>query len=208
LIHKLAQKMMDQNSNRLLDKALETIDQKYAPLSEACKTDIKNCAIVKHYAPAETLVRQDQYADKLYFIIQGGVKIFYLKNGREIVDWFAFENEFFNAIVSFFQNIPSPHYIKSLENTTCLEMNREDVFRLSAQHHCFETLSRIAVTKTMLRLQQRVVSLQFETAQQKYLLLLEEHEDILQRLSLTDISSYLGITLETLSRIRKPKNRI
>lgn len=196
---------MDQNSTQLLDLALETIDQKYAPLSEACKTDIKNCVLIKHYTQAETLVRQDQYADKLYFIIQGGVKIFYLKNGKEVVDWFAFEHEFFNAIVSFFQNVPSPHYVKALEDTSCLEMSREDVFRLSAQHHCFETLARIAVTKTMLRLQRRVVSLQFETAQQKYLLLLEEREDILQRLSLTEISSYLGITLETLSRIRNPK---
>jgi CRP-like cAMP-binding protein len=198
---------MQNDDTTLLDQALETIDQKYSPLSKACKTDLKNCSLIKHYVQAETLVKQDQYADKLYFIIQGGVKIFYLKNGKEVVDWFAFENEFFNAIVSFFHNTPSPHHIKSLEDTTCLEMSREDVFRLANQHHCFETLARKAVTQTMLRLQRRVVSLQFETAQQKYRLLLEEREDILQRLSLTDISSYLGITLETLSRIRNPKKR-
>jgi CRP-like cAMP-binding protein len=198
---------MDQNSAQLLDQALEAIDQKYSPLTDACKTDIKNCAAIKHFTQGETLVRQDQYADKLYFVIQGGVKIFYLKNGKEILDWFAFEHEFFSSIVSFFQNTPSPHCIKALEETVCMEINRENVFQLSARHHCFETLASKVSTLTLLRLQKRIVSLQFETAQQKYQLLLEEREDILQRLSLTDISSYLGITLETLSRIRNPKNR-
>lgn len=57
----------------------------------------------------------------------------------------------------------------------------------------------------MLRLQERIVSLQFETAQQKYLNLLRQRPNIEQRVPLTHIASYLGITIETLSRIRRGK---
>jgi len=60
----------------------------------------------------------------------------------------------------------------------------------------------------MLQLQQRIVSIQFETAQQKYENLLHTRPDITQRVALTHIASFLGITLETLSRIRNPKKRI
>ena len=60
----------------------------------------------------------------------------------------------------------------------------------------------------MLALQKRIFSIQFETAHQKYENLLNIRPDITQRVPLTNIASYLGITLETLSRIRNPKNRI
>ena len=60
----------------------------------------------------------------------------------------------------------------------------------------------------MLQLQQRIVSVQFETAQQKYNNILKIRPDLTKRVPLTHIASYLGIALETLSRMRNPKNRI
>ena len=79
---------------------------------------------------------------------------------------------------------------------------------LADKHHDFERLGRLVVTKTMLQLQHRIVAVQFETAQQKYENLLKARPDITQRVSLSHIASYLGITLETLSRIRNPKRGI
>jgi hypothetical protein len=133
---------------------------------------------------------------------------FYIKDGKEISDWFAFENDFINSINSFHLNIPSPHYIDLLETSTIVEVSRDAISMLTEKHHCFEKLGRIAVTKTMLQLQQRIASIQFESALQKYESLLTMRPDITQRVPLTHIASYLGITLETLSRIRNPKNRI
>jgi len=80
--------------------------------------------------------------------------------------------------------------------------------QLAAEFHDFERLIRVVVTRTMLEQQQKISSLQFYTAEEKYQNLLAIRPDITQRVQLSHIASYLGITLETLSRIRKPRHRI
>ncbi|MDX1446657.1 Crp/Fnr family transcriptional regulator, partial [Lishizhenia sp.] len=120
-------------------------------------------------------------------------------------DWFAFENDFISSIVSFFTNQPSPHFIELLEDSVLIEFTREQLDKLSAKHHDFEHLIRVIVTKTMLNQQKRLASIQFQTAEQKYENILAIHPNITNKIPLTHIASYLGITLETLSRIRNPK---
>ena len=92
--------------------------------------------------------------------------------------------------------------------TLLLEVKREDVNRLSDLYQAFDRLGKTIIRRTLLKLQQRVISLQFESAQQKYDNLLAMTPDIEIRVPLTHIASYLGITLETLSRIRASKIRI
>jgi CRP-like cAMP-binding protein len=173
-----------------------------------CKSDLKNSCKLLCLDKLSLIVKDGQIADKMYFIISGCVRAFYYKDGKEITDWFAFEGDFMSSINSFYQNVSSKHNIELLEQTTFLEITRAAIFTLTDKHHCFERLGRIAVTKTMLQVQERIVSIQFETAQQKYESLINMRPDIVQRVLLTYIASHLGIMLETLSRIRNPKNRI
>lgn len=191
-----------------IESALERIITFYSPLTGNCKSDLIACSKVLTFDKGATLVREGQYCDKGYFILQGAARAYYLKDGKDITDWFAFENDFISAVNSFFLNIPSPHFIELMESGTLLEISRSDFLSLSDKYHDFERLVRIVVTKTMLQLQQRIVGIQFETAQQKYENLLNARPDITLRVPLSHIASYLGITLETLSRIRNPKNRI
>ena len=154
------------------------------------------------------LVREGQYADKTFFIVKGCARAYYLKDGKDISDWFAFENDFISSINSFFLNVPSPHFIELLEDSVLLEIARENVEKLSDTYRDFERLSKIVVIKTMLKQQERISSMQFHSAEQKYKTILSIHPNISQRIPLTHIASYLGITLETLSRIRKRLHRI
>jgi len=191
-----------------IEAAIQLIGDQYSPLSPHCAADLKQCARLLHLDKGTLLVREGQLSNKTYFVVTGCARAFYLKSGKDITDWFAFEHAFVSAIHSFFLNAPSQHFIELLEPARLLEISRESIARLSDKHHDFERLGRIIVTKTMLQLQQRIVSIQFEPAQQKYDNLLAIRPDITQRVPLTHIASYLGITLETLSRIRNPKNRI
>ena len=184
------------------------ISSRFTLLTNECKLDLINSAKIFTVGKATMIVKEGQNADKLYFVINGCMRVFYQKNEKDITDWFAFENDFVSSINSFFLDIPSPHYIQTLEETSHMEISRENTLRLMEKHHCFETLGRKAITQIMLQLQNRIVSLQFETAQQKYDNLLTIRSDITQRVPLNNIASYLGISLETLSRIRNPKNRI
>ena len=79
---------------------------------------------------------------------------------------------------------------------------------LCDKHHDFERVGRLSTTKTLIQLQQRIVSLQFKSSKERYDSLLEKYPQIELRAPLGDIASYLGITQETLSRIRSAKNGI
>lgn len=190
------------------EEIIKRISQTYAPLSAACQQELLAQVKVSAYEKGTILVREGQYSDKSFFILQGCARAFYLKDGRDISDWFAFENEFVSAIVSFFTNQPSPHYIEVLEDVVLIELTRPLVDDLASKYHDFEHLIRVVVTQTMLAQRERISSILFRTAEERYLLLLGIRPDIINRVPLTHIASYLGITLETLSRIRHPRKRI
>lgn len=191
-----------------IEHVFENIETHYLSLSSACKEELFKLSKTLTVDKDVKIVNEGQYSDKSYFIAKGSARAFYLKDGKDVTDWFAFENDFICSINSFFLNIPSPHFIEVLEPSILLEISRDSVDYLSEKYREFDKLSKIVITKTMLQQQQRIVSLQFETASQKYNNILKIRQDITQRVPLTHIASYLGITLETLSRIRNPKYRI
>lgn len=190
------------------NKAIEIISNQYAPLTTECQYELSNNCKILELEKGTTLVRERQYSDKTFFIVKGCARAFYLKDGKDITDWFAFENDFISSINSFFLNIPSLHFIELLEDSVLLEISRENVEKLSDKYRDFERLSKVIVVKTMLRQQERIASMQFHSAEQKYENILAIHPNISQRVQLTHIASYIGITLETLSRIRKRLSRI
>lgn len=108
-------------------------------------------------------------------------------------------------IVSFFSDKPSPHYVEFIEDSTVLEFSKDSIDKLTSKHHDFERFISRVVTETMLGLCERLYTIQFNKADERYTHLLQIYPNITNRIPLTHIASYLGITLETLSRIRNPK---
>lgn len=188
-----------------LQNLITKITKQYTPLSETCQQELLEGAKLLTADKSTILVREGAYADKTYFIIKGCARAYYLKDGKDISDWFAFENDFISSIVSFFTDRPSPHYVELLEDSVLLEFSKTKIDELSDKHHDFERLIRMIVTETMLRQQERIASILFQRAEQRYLETLQIFPNITQRVALTHIASYLGITLETLSRIRSSK---
>jgi CRP-like cAMP-binding protein len=183
-------------------KALQSLVTHYSPLSSASVFDLQSYTQVIQVPEGGILVREGQHADTLYFIVEGAARAYYSKDGKDVTDWFAFENDFICAIVSYFMNVPSPHFIEVLEDSILLSITRDAMQELCSKHHDIETLARVSATKTMLQLQQRIVGIQFESAEKRYENLLKIRPDIVNRIPLRHIASYLGITQETLSRIR------
>lgn len=191
-----------------IERIVEIISNQYSPLTSECKHDLIDSSKLLVLKKSTVLVRQGQYSDKTFFIVNGCGRAYYLKEGKDISDWFAFENEFISSINSFFMNVPSPHFIELLEDSVLLEISRDNVEKLSATHRDFERLSKVVITQTMLKQQERIASMQFHSAEEKYKNLLAIHPQINQRIPLTHIASYINMTLETLSRVRKNLSRI
>ena len=151
------------------------------------------------------LLREHMVSDYIYFIEKGVARIYYHKNDKEVTEWIAMEKQFFLSIASFFECKPSHLIIQTLEPSVVYGIHHNDLMALADQHHDVERLLRKMVTLSLILSQQRMESIQFETAQQRYERLLNSSPDIIKRVPLSYVASFLGVTLETLSRIRSHK---
>ena len=151
------------------------------------------------------LVREHEVCDYIFFIKKGVARIYYYKNEKEITEWIALDEQFFLSIISFFERKPSRLIIQVLEPSEVSGIHYNDLTGLARQYHEVETLFRKMMTGSLILSQYRMDSIQFETAQQRYEGLLKNSPHILRRVPLSYIASFLGITLETLSRIRSNK---
>jgi len=151
------------------------------------------------------LLKENTISDYIYFIEKGVARIYYYKNDKEITEWVALDGQFFLSISSFFQRTPSYLIIQTIEPSLVYGIHHNDLMKLADEHHEIERLLRKMVTLSLILSQERMDSIQFESAQQRYEKLLKTSPQIVQRVPLTYIASFLGITLETLSRIRSNK---
>ena len=151
------------------------------------------------------LLKENTISDYIYFIEKGVARIYYYKNGKEITEWIAMDGQFFLSITSFFRRTPSHLIIQTLEPGEVFGIHHDDFMSLADKYHDVERLLRKMVTLSLIFSQERMDSIQFESAQQRYERLLNSSPKIIQRVALTHIASFLGITLETLSRIRSHK---
>lgn len=195
-------------------ESLQKVITALSPLSNEGKDAFLNAW--KHWkAPKDFfLVKENTVSDYIYFIEKGVARIYYYKNarpddpfgrGKEITEWLALDGQFFLSITSFFQRTPSHLIIQTIEPSEVYGIHHDDLMRLADKFHDVERLLRKMVTLSLIFSQQRMDSIQFESAQQRYERLLKTSPEIIQRVPLTYIASFLGITLETLSRIRSAR---
>jgi CRP-like cAMP-binding protein len=174
----------------------------YAPLNKDCIEDLTNEITEIHLLKDEHLEDNNKHPDSFYFIVEGIVRVYYLKEGKDVTDWFASKNKFIGPILNIYGDKPIRQYVQVLENTKLLVIKNNALERLYKKHHSFERIGRLIVTQNLIQLNERVIALQFYSAKEKYELLLKQNPEIIKRVALTHIASYLGITLETLSRVR------
>jgi CRP-like cAMP-binding protein len=184
-----------------LKKAISVI----SPLSAESMT--KFLAAWKYWSVPkdQLLLREHTVSDYIYFIEKGVARIYYFKNEKEITEWIAVDEQFFLSITSFFQRTPSHLIIQTLAPSEVYGIHHNDLMELADKYHEVERLLRKMITGSLIMSQVRMESIQFESAQQRYERLLKESPDIIKRVPLSYIASFLGVTLETLSRIRSQK---
>jgi CRP-like cAMP-binding protein len=148
------------------------------------------------------LIKEGKVSKHLYFLQHGALRGYYNLEGKEVTYWFGFENDFVTSFHSFITEQPAVENIQLLEGSVLWEISKESLTLLMNKYSDIERLVRIAYEKYYIRLEDRFVNAQFKSASERYqnLLLLAPH--IVERVSLGYIASYLGISGETLSRIR------
>lgn len=150
----------------------------------------------------ELISRNGSYNRNIYFVEDGLVRSFYLENGKDITTNFYSEGKLVSNIDTLFQNTPTRFNIEALENSTMLYCDYQNLEALCKESLPAANFSRYILGNLMAQISNRMTSLQYMTAKQKYEDLMEENKDIILRAPLGMIATYLGISPETLSRIR------
>ena len=196
-----------QNPQKNNQSALKHAIENIAPLSKPEMASLLQYFQCWSLAKDSVVLREKQISDFFYFVESGVARIYYKKYNKEITEWIAMDHQFMVSIISFFQRQPSRLIIHTLEPTLLWGIHYNHLMQLCAKHHAIETLLRKMLTTSLVLSQQRMDAIQFESAQQRYSQLLHHSPEMLQRVPLSFIASFLGITLETLSRIRGGKDR-
>lgn len=183
-----------------------TLLQQHLPLSAEVVEELQKIIVREHLPKNHVLVRPGQHCRRLFFIEEGLIREHYQSlSGKETTYRFHTEDNFVTADESFIDGQPSQYYLETLEETTLCSISHEDFEQLLKRHPLFEQLHVLVMHQVMREMKERITALQFQTATERYESLLQNQPSIFQRVSLGHIASYLGISQETLSRIRSKK---
>ncbi|MBF01771.1 MAG: hypothetical protein CMP76_00585 [Flavobacterium sp.] len=177
--------------------------EKFIPVSESLKKELFNRIEYQEFKKGELLHESNKVSTKSYFIQKGIVRSFFLKEGKEITEFFCSENEWVNSPKSFMLKQVDIYAIDAIEDIQafCLDIN--DLGYLFDHFPEMERYARLSMGTIFGHLLERITVLRFTTAKEKYEHFCEVYKDIYHRIPLGMVASYLGITQETLSRIRR-----
>lgn len=176
----------------------------YCKFSETDFQIIKSKFKYNKFKPKEYILVAGKISTQIHFIELGLVRTFYLKDGKEITTYLSTDNNFVSSYSSFINQTKSYENIQCLETTETFSIEYEDMHELYETIPQWQKIGRILAEQNVICLADRLLKLQSITAKEKYKEFLKTYPDkIVQRTPLIHIASYLGITPESLSRIRK-----
>lgn len=176
--------------------------QHIKPLSPEAIQAIKEVCAPLTIRKGKDLQSIGQTCRTIYFIEKGCARIYYYKDGTDVTEYFAFENSLVARVESLFTGKPSRKGIQILEDSDIIALNAVELKKRYDRYPEIERLFHKVTEAGYVETVNRLESLQFHSAEERYKDLLEAHPEIIQRVPLKYIASYLGITQVSLSRIR------
>lgn len=164
---------------------------------------LSHCAI-RQYKKGDFLLRQGEKCEYSFFVENGLLRQFSIDDkGKEHIIQFAPENWFMSDRESVYFNQPSTYFIQALEYTTVFLVAETLLLELAKTDAAFLAFNNKLLHNHIRHLQRRITQLQSATAEERYLYFTKIYPDLTLRVPQILIASYLGITPESLSRVRK-----
>lgn len=175
---------------------------KLVQLSDEAKLDVERMFLRERHPKSTILVQEGDVCNRLFFVESGLLRIYYVREGKEVTYAFRAEGDFTTAMDGFFEQRPTRYFIETIEPVTMRVISLNDLNFLFDKYKEVERLGRLVGFRYVQEAGEHLYNLQFQSAKDRYASLIEKHPSILKRVSLGSIASFLGITQETLSRIR------
>ncbi|SHH91973.1 cAMP-binding domain of CRP or a regulatory subunit of cAMP-dependent protein kinases [Flavobacterium sp. CF108] len=150
------------------------------------------------------LLQEGDICRHYFFIVSGCFKMFAVDPaGKEHNLQFSVENDWISDLQSFYEQKPSRLYIEALEPSVVLQIQHDDLLYLFINYHKFDRNFRIITEQKYMDFQNRILQNISSTAEERYVSFVKQYPGLFNRVPNTQIASYLGITPEFLSKIRK-----
>lgn len=176
-----------------------------SPLTEQAAEDLFQIMTERSVKKGTHLVRIGRKVENFHFVVKGLARVYYLRDGEDVTDYFAAEGQFVGAVPALFTGSPSRKAVETLEPSTIIQFPYAEFEKLCAKHHDVERAGRKLAVYGFLEIQQRLENMRFLSVRERYEELERQHPGISNRLPLRHIASFLGTTNVSISRIRAGK---
>lgn len=180
--------------------------KKYVNLTSQEEQEIGNLFHRKELSKGHLLFKEGDICRYVFFLEKGLARYYHNSDdGKDITGWFFAENQFITAMDSFYEHKPTNYYCALLEDSIVYSINYSELEELLNKSHAMAIFLFHVMYWGVKKITEFLYSIRFQSAQERYRILLQDYPFLFQRVKLCYIASYLDITPETLSRLRAEK---
>ena len=189
-----------------MNQLVEFIKLNVPNLSEEAAQIIVHSFVRREVKKGDLLVVQGKVCENLYFLVEGISRSYSLKGEDDITTWFSFKNDFITSFTSFFPKERSYENIEMLSDGLLYQISYQQLLAIRENSIEIERVLNYFSLSYTIQLEKRLFLIQTHTAAEKYQLMLQTEPHLIQHIPNKYLASYLGISRETLSRIRSRIN--
>ncbi|MDP5122110.1 MAG: Crp/Fnr family transcriptional regulator [Spirosomaceae bacterium] len=188
--------------NIISENELVKYISKYMDLPDELKTVVIESTVIRHYKKGEILLKENQHANEGFLVLKGCVRDYIIKDGEEkTIEFYTEEQPI--TIASYGKNVPSGHFLECVEDTTVSVGTPEHEAEMLKKYPQFDAVCRIISEVMMANLQTHFADYKLMSSEERYLDFIKTRPALIQKVPQYQIASYLGMTPESLSRLRK-----
>lgn len=176
-----------------------------ALLTESELLQIADLTSIEELNVGDFWFQEGVHTHKVAFIYKGYLRKYFLKTGKEMTDYFYFENSFTGDLPSIMGNTACKSFNVAMEPTTLITLSCSELNKLAKTSHNIEHMLRLFVEQGFITYYDKATSFILHTPKERYEQLITTYPQVLQRATQYHIASYLGITPQHLSRLRGQK---
>ena len=176
--------------------------RRYSTMTHEELDVLEGILVPKKFQKGEIILHEGEVCESIYWVAKGLVRQFYYKNGKELTEYMATEDNIVMSIESLFTDKPSTQQMVALEPTILFALPKRELEHEAVRNVNIQMLYRKILEESLIISQIHADMLRFESAQERYSKLVKRSPQLVLRAPLVYIASYLQMTPETLSRVR------
>ena len=171
-------------------------------LTEEDATQLSSLGKLRRFSPGDHIVRMGELNDHIYILTKGIWREYCFHNGEEATIWFNVVGEITFSVLGYVSQKPSHLFIEAITESEAICISRKELEELYNTSITFANLGRRIIESLAIQYEYLHLEMWRKSALERYIALLEDYPEVVKNIPMKYIASYLGVTAQSLSRIR------